>query len=203
MSQKEIKTESEIAGYILTGGKSRRMEGKDKLFLEFGGESFYHHIRRALAPFSSVYLSVSAENRLRCQSLSLPMVVDRFPDLGPMGGIYSGLLACGESALFVVACDMPLIRRETVEQVVREYRRQVTVVRSGSRLEPLFGIYPKTVLPVMEEMIRERNYRMRDLLSRTPAQVIPLEENNPVAVNINTDEEYLNLRCARQTTSKE
>lgn len=194
MSQKEIQVETEIAGYILTGGKSRRMDGKDKLFLEFGGETFYHHIRRALGPFSSVYLSVSAENRLRCQSLSIPMVVDRFPGLGPMGGIYSGLLACRESALFVVACDMPLIRRETVEQVIRAYRRQVTVVRSGIRLEPLFGIYPKTVLPVMEEMIREGNYRMRDLLSRTSALVIPLEEDSPVAVNINTDEEYLNLR---------
>ncbi len=185
----------DIGGYILTGGKSRRMNGRDKLFLDYQGAAFYEHIRRALGSFSAVYLSASREAAGRYEALGLPVVTDRIPDLGPMGGIWSGLLSCGEQGLFVAACDMPLIDRRTVDWVTHQYQKEggrdrAMVVRSGERIHPLFGIYPKAVIPVMEEMIREGNYRMRDFIVRSRARVLSLEEDSAIGVNINTEEEY-------------
>lgn len=129
---------TDMAGYILTGGKSRRMHGQDKLFLDYQGEAFCDHIRRALGSFPVVYLSAAPDGQKRYASLRLPVVADVLPGLGPMGGIYSGLLSCREPWLFVAACDMPLIRRETVDRVTDAYLEEgdgdrVTVVRSGSR----------------------------------------------------------------------
>lgn len=188
-------TPANIAAYILTGGKSRRMKGQDKLFLSYQGAAFHEHICRAFSSFSSVYLSVAAAtDKKRYEALGLPMVADLVPGLGPMGGIYSGLSSCRENWLFVVACDMPLIDQKTVAQVMYSYQktegRQVMVTESGGRIQPLFGIYPRTVLPVMEEMIREGNYRMRDFVLRSGARVLSLGEDSPVKVNINTEEEY-------------
>ncbi|MCI8516654.1 MAG: molybdenum cofactor guanylyltransferase [Hungatella sp.] len=190
---------TDMAGYILTGGKSRRMHGQDKLFLDYQGEAFCDHIRRALGSFPVVYLSAAPDGQKRYASLGLPVVADVLPGLGPMGGIYSGLLSCREPWLFVAACDMPLIRRETVDRVTDAYLEEgdgdrVTVVRSGDRVHPLFGIYPRTAVPLMEEMIREGNYRMRDFIARSEARVLSLEKDSPVGVNINTEEEYQRLR---------
>lgn len=112
---------TDMAGYILTGGKSRRMHGQDKLFLDYQGEAFCDHIRRALGSFPVVYLSAAPDGQKRYASLGLPVVADVLPGLGPMGGIYSGLLSCREPWLFVAACDMPLIRRETVDRVTDAY----------------------------------------------------------------------------------
>ena len=182
-----------IAGYILTGGKNRRMNGKKKLFLEYGGNSFLQHILNALQGFSNIYLSV--ENEGPYKGLGMPMIVDQYPDLGPMGGIYSGLMACKEEALFVTACDMPLLNQETVERILAVYRaeKKVTVVQTGQQIHPLLGIYPKEVLPVLKEMIQEKNYRMMDFIARTKPSVIQLEDNKAV-YNINTPKEYERLR---------
>ena len=49
-----------IAGYILTGGKNRRMNGEKKLFLEYKGKTFFDHIKNSLQLFSNIYLSVDA-----------------------------------------------------------------------------------------------------------------------------------------------
>ena len=187
--------QEQIAGYILTGGRNRRMEGQNKLFLSYEGAAFYDHIRKALGGFSRVYLSIAPGSRQQYEGLPFPLVEDGLPGLGPMGGIYSGLLACREERLFVAACDMPLIDRGTVELVTDRYLKEgdkdkVMVVRTGERVHPLFGIYPKAAIPLMEEMIREGNYRMRDFIRRSEARVLGLGADSPVGVNINTEEEY-------------
>lgn len=190
-----LQEEGKIAGYLLNGGKSRRMNGENKLFLQYKGVSFYSYIRRALSAFPVVYLSVAKENLMLYRELSLPTVTDKYPGLGPMGGIYSGLLECPEEALFVAACDTPLIEKETVDRVTEEYGKtgKLTVVKTGEQIHPLFGIYPKSVLPVMEKMIAEGNYRMRDLLVRAKADVLVLEPENRVGINVNTQEDYRRL----------
>ncbi len=111
-----------VAGYILTGGKSRRMEGRTKLFLSYQGRSFYAFIQCALDVFPAVYLSVAEENACLYASIPLPKIVDIYSDAGPLGGICSGLKLChGADALFVTACDTPLISREDVREVMAVY----------------------------------------------------------------------------------
>lgn len=180
-----------IAGYILTGGKNRRMNGNKKLFLTYKGMPFYKHIISAFQNLPIIYLSVDATDAY--QKLHMPMIVDLYPDIGPIGGIYSGLIQCKETALFVTACDMPLIGQNIVEQVCEEYQKhpqKITIVKSGERLQPLFGIYPKTVLPLLEQMIAEKRYRMMDLFAQADIGVIQLENASQAMRNINTVDEY-------------
>lgn len=184
-----------IAGYILTGGKNRRMNGNKKLFLTYKGMPFYQHIISAFCNLPIIYLSVDATDAY--QKLHMPMIVDLYPDIGPIGGIYSGLMQCKESALFVTACDMPLVGRKIVEQVCEEYQKhpkKITIVKSGECLQPLFGIYPKTVLPLLEQMIAQKRYRMMDLFAQTDIGVIQLENDSQAMRNINTIDEYQNLQ---------
>lgn len=191
-----------VAGYILTGGKSRRMEGRAKLFLNYQGRSFYESIQFALDVFSAVYLSVAEENASLYASISLPQIVDIYSDAGPLGGICSGLKLChGADALFVTACDTPLISREDVGEVMAVYQayrksgeEKIIVAESGGRVHPLFGIYPKAVLGVMEAMILEGDYKMRNLLNKTKAVSVLLSQSSQVGRNINTLEDYKVLK---------
>lgn len=49
-----------IAGYILTGGQNRRMNGAKKLLLTYRGRTFLEWIMDALRLFPKVYLSVDS-----------------------------------------------------------------------------------------------------------------------------------------------
>lgn len=179
-----------IAGCILTGGKNRRMEGHKKLFLSYEGERFFERILRALSPFQRIYLSV--DEKTPYEAAQLPMIVDRYQAIGAIGGIYSALSECTEEALFFVACDMPHIDTKTVRRVTEAYcaNPQLTLVEADGWIQPLFGIYPKTLLSVLEGQIQSGNYRMRSLLEQMPYQTVSLSADSHAADNINTVAEY-------------
>lgn len=185
-----------IAGCILTGGKNRRMNGNKKLFLSYEGKSFLDHLLQALSSLEKVYLSV--DDKAPYQSTKLPLIVDHYQAIGAIGGIYSALTECDEDELFFVACDMPHIDAETVQAVLTAYhkRPQLTLVEAEGRIQPLFGIYPKSVLPVLAEQIQAQNYRMRSLLAQLPYNVVLLTAGSRAADNINTVTEYERLISA-------
>ncbi|HJB19485.1 MAG TPA: molybdenum cofactor guanylyltransferase [Candidatus Bariatricus faecipullorum] len=181
----------EIAGYILAGGKNRRMQGEKKLFLPWDGATFLERIQETLCAFPAVYLSVEAVEPY--QGLSLPLVLDVYPDAGPLGGICAGLGACPEDALFVTACDMPLLDRESVERLCLAFRERpvLTLPETDSGLQPLPGIYPRSILPEAERLLKEKQYRLRALAERVEVNRVRLEET-PLK-NVNTPEEYREL----------
>lgn len=190
-----------IAGYILTGGKNRRMGGEKKLFLSLDGKSFLERIREAMKDFSVIYLSV--ETKEPYEGVGLPLIEDEYFAIGPMGGIYSGLRNCQEEALFVVACDMPLLNQQTVEKICRAYEQEkrTVVVKAQNRLHPLLGIYTKETLPAFQKLIQEKDYRMMNLLKRIDYAEIMLEEEANALMNINSREDYgcLKEMCEKRT----
>lgn len=201
-----------IAGYILAGGDNRRMEGEKKLYLKRDGKTFCQWICEAFCDLPVIYISVAEtekENRKQERSLGtakdmmenmsgypLPIMKDRFGHIGPIGGIASGLEQCSEDALFVAACDMPFINRKSVEMIRNIYEKSkiLTIACSGNRLHPLFGIYPKMLLPVLKEQIKNSNYRMMDVLNKTEYKTVDFGENSEELKNINTKEDYKKIR---------
>jgi molybdopterin-guanine dinucleotide biosynthesis protein A len=187
-----------IAGFILTGGKNRRMAGEKKLFLDYQGQPFWVHLLTALEEFPTVYLSVDREEPYA--SAGLPMVRDLWPDMGPMGGIASGLRQCPEDTLFVTACDTPLLDRATVELILANWDGGVTLASTQGRIQPLIGIYPKSVLPELEKRLAKGELRMYDFLRAVGFRQVPLPEGSAAAENINTPEEYRQLTENRESS---
>lgn len=182
---------AQFAGYILSGGKNTRMEGQKKLFLRYGGETFCQRILHACDCLPAVYLSVDKKDSY--QEAGLPMVEDRWRKIGPIGGIASGLVSCKEDALLVMACDMPMIDPESVRSclihTVKILPSSLWREQNG-RIHPLFGIYPKHVLPVAMQMIREGDYRMMHLLERAGYRTLELGKHSRALENINSTVDY-------------
>lgn len=177
----------------MTGGKNRRMDGKKKLFLEIEGRSFLESIIDALRDFNKIYLSVEEEAPYK--HLKIPMVVDEIPEIGPLGGIYSGLKHCEEEALFVIACDMPFVSKETVKMLLEEYSKhqKITIAYAEDRVHPLLGIYPKSALDYVEKQIKVKDYRVMNVLKQAGYATVILPKEDFSTKNINTVTEYEQL----------
>lgn len=180
-----------IAGLILTGGKNTRMNGQTKLFLKYKGTTFLCRIKNAMVSLRKIYLSVDKANRY--ENLDMPLIIDEFNAIGPIGGICSALHQITEDAVLVSASDMPFLTRSAVEILTEKYNlsEKLTLAFSHGRVQPLLGIYPKKVLPVIEEMIKSKIFRMTEILNRTEYELAALPENDNSAENINTQAEYL------------
>jgi len=190
-----------IAGYVLAGGKNRRMNGEKKAFLTWKGEMFLNHVISAMESLEQIYLSVEAEEPYR--QTAVPLVVDKYPETGPMGGIRSGLEICGEDALLVLPCDTPGITGKTVELLIRKYEEtgKAVAAAAAGRIHPLAAVYTRDNLKEIERMMAEKNYRMMALLESIEydkADILNADE----LMNINDNHQYMKLIERKWTQGK-
>lgn len=196
-----------IAGYILAGGNNRRMQGRKKLFLPYDHQTdFFHSIMRSMQKLPKVYLSVAKEER-EYKKLGLPLVADRYVDAGPLGGILSGLLSCEEEGLFVVPCDIPVIEEAFMDDMLDVYDgRTPVIVKQDGRYYPMPGIYTKSQIPVMKEMMAQKDYKLMNVFPKdSEGKLFYAVANTPgfqKVQSINTREEYERWRKGHETTER-
>ena len=161
-----------VSGIILNGGASRRF-GSDKAALVVDGRSLLERTIGELATLFGEILVVgrpiSASLVTRHALRVTRHVPDSIPGAGPLGGIYTGLLAMTRPFGFFVACDMPcldaaVIRRQL--EVLRESGADAVVPSWDGYWEPLHAAYSQDCLPAARRQIEEGDFRIRSFFPR-------------------------------------
>lgn len=130
-----------LTGVILAGGEGRRMDGKDKGWIELQGKPMILHVLDRLTPQVSTCL-ISANRHLdRYQALNVPIVSDTEVFLGPLAGIAHALKQIQTEYALVVPTDAPLIPLDLAERLRQELPAQLVICHDGERLQPLFGLF--------------------------------------------------------------
>lgn len=184
-----MKNLPEISAYILCGGQSRRM-GMDKAQLMYQGRTFVQHLVHVVEPLGcAIQLSSSHEAHLK---YGLPVVQDLWPNLGPMGGIYSALQHANTETNLILACDLPKLTTKILIDLIathRHERSEITVVESGGRLHPIIGVYERSLIPKIEKLIHQKDYRMNALLDRVKLARLMVPDSN-LLMNVNNPSDY-------------
>lgn len=190
-----------MIGAILSGGENTRIPVL-KGFLKVEGRTIIERSSDVLKKvFERVVISTNMPEKYF--SLGLPMIGDIRREKCPMTGILSVLVATGEEAVFVVACDMPFISEKLIRYMVREYSAggseqgyDAVIPVFGKGKEPLFGIYTKTVIHAIEAIFRTGERRITEMLADLSVKYIMEDEVralDPMGdsfVNVNTMEDY-------------
>lgn len=131
---------------ILAGGDSRRM-GRDKAMMPFADKALIQSVITIMQGlFPATILSVR-EHR---QEIDLPQVCDMQTNGGPLTGLVSTLGRIATPWAFVVACDMPFVSPELVEQLATYRAQQQAVVPVvHGYLQPMVAFYSISCIPVM------------------------------------------------------
>ncbi|MEM3484426.1 MAG: molybdenum cofactor guanylyltransferase [Candidatus Methanomethyliaceae archaeon] len=194
---------SHVSAILLCGGGSTRM-GQDKGLINWEGRPLVLHMVEYLQTMFQEVLLVTGSRRRYANLVDLPIYTDQIPNIGPLGGIYTGLLVSSNDWNLVIAYDMPCVRTALVTLLVEEIetKYKVIVPYVNGYFEPLLGLYHKDCLPEIERMIATSNLKPIELFWRVLTKVIPTEKLRQVDphlisfLNINTQEE---LRLASRT----
>ncbi|ULO07878.1 molybdenum cofactor guanylyltransferase [Paenibacillus sp. 19GGS1-52] len=195
----------EITGIILAGGHSRRM-GTDKALLELGGIPLVALTAARLSQVAdTVVIACGEEERKDYQFLRLPMVIDRYPDLGPLAGLHATLRISHTEWSAAVACDLPFAGVELLnfmkEIASTESSIQAVVpVNAAGKAQPLLAFYHRSVLPSLEESLMQKRLRVMEWLDNLAVRYVQ-EKDFPLSMsdrgqgmellNMNTPAEYL------------
>lgn len=185
----------QVTGLILSGGKSKRM-GRPKAFLPFEGSTVIGHIVHEIKDlFNEIFIVANEVESF--EDLGVDVVKDILPHRGPLGGILSGLMTSSNHYAFVMACDMPLIDKRLVRELVsRRQDNDVVVLSHPQGIEPLFGVYSKNCIKPLEESLFAGNLSVQDFLSGLKAGIYEwMPERSdadalPPFFNINTPQDY-------------
>ena len=180
---------------ILAGGKSSRM-GKNKALLEFESNTF---IGRTIREFDGHEIIISSAGQKEYECLPAKIVHDENKDIGPIEGIRQVLKASSEDYVFICACDMPFITAKIADYIAQFISSDYDcyVITDEDRMHPLCAIYSKRILPVIEKLIANGDYKLRLILDGVRTKYISLENTvfeKKTVRNINTKDEYRELR---------
>jgi len=187
----------DISAIVLCGGQSSRMGYKNKCFFKLGDLSFIEIITDKLSTIFDKILLVTKDPK-KYIPLGYKVVKDLFKESSSLTGIHAGLIYSTTRYNFVVGCDTPLIKLELIKYLVStiDSNYQVVVPKVKGYFEPLCAIYSKDCIPIIEEMLRKKSFKISKLFSEVNIKIVGdslLKKYDPSLhsfFNINTEEDY-------------
>jgi len=174
---------------IFAGGKSSRMK-QDKALMPFGGYGTLaeYQYRRLSSYFSEVYLSAK-NNKFE---FNFKLVEDCYNDSSPLVALVSIFETLDTiDEIFVLSVDAPFVSMEVIEKIYVEAEPESSaiVVESTHGLEPLCGIYRRSMLTKAKEFLKADNHRLQALLKEVNVQRVRVEDK-ALFMNLNYPHEY-------------
>jgi molybdenum cofactor guanylyltransferase len=156
-------SEARAAAVILAGGKSTRL-GRDKASERLLGVPLLQRVIDRLAGLVDEYVIVTARRQVLPElHTDSPVVVveDVYPEIGPLGGIYTGLAAVSHAQALALACDMPLLQRPLIRKLLEMAPGNDAVVPISEEFpQPLCAVYARSCLDPIRRQIEQGKFKI-------------------------------------------
>jgi molybdopterin-guanine dinucleotide biosynthesis protein A len=172
---------------LFAGGKSRRM-GEDKALLPFGGfrslsEFQYDKLSQF---FEKVYISTKHDKF----DFDAKLICDSYEDSSPLVALISVFEALDVDEVFILSVDAPFVSLLEIKALFdASSQADAIIARSPQGIEPLCGIYKRSMLPFAKAQLQKNNHKLLDLLSLVHTKFIDFTKQDTF-MNLNRKEEY-------------
>ena len=173
---------------IFAGGKSSRM-GKDKALLPFGSYPTLTEFQQTKlnSMFDKVYISAKEDKF----DFDCMVIEDNYTENSPLVGIISIFETLVAEEAFILSVDAPFVNNETIQRLLEHNQTllDAVVAQSPNGVQPLCGIYKRSILPLAYAQLEKGNHRLGDLLRLANTLFVGFDEDTPFT-NLNHPEEY-------------
>jgi molybdopterin-guanine dinucleotide biosynthesis protein A len=183
---------------ILAGGQSHRM-GKDKANMLFHGKELFKWIVDRLAGLHGETIIIGSVNQ-EFINPGIRVLVDIYPNYGPLGGLYTALVLATTPLVACIACDMPFANPKLIayqQDILLSEKMDVVVPSTKIGIEPLHGIYRReTCQPAAREALQKGEKRLISWFPKVKAKILDpdvtkgFDHNGLTFLNINSPEEF-------------
>ena len=186
---------------ILAGGKSSRMNYNNKAKLIYNEKTFIKHIIQCGINFDEII--IISNDKQTYNEYNIKVYEDIYKDKGALGGIYSALCNSKYDEVLCIACDMPLIKKQTLEYIANiKYQEDILIPQIDEKLQPLCAVYKKNLKNDIEESIIKDENKMMYFVKIHTHKIIKNNLDSLDFTNINTELEYRNLREMKYVNSR-
>jgi len=189
LNKKSLFPITSCTAIVLAGGKSSRMN-TDKKHLRINDSSLFDRVLSHTEKlFQNTIISSSHTNEIK--SGKFKVVYDIFSNRGPLSGILSGLAGSENEKNFIIAADIPELSMDLIEEMygfTDEF--EIVIAESDTnKVEPLFGFYNKSTIPVIKKNLSMGKNKILDIFENTTIKIVRMKNTNWY-FNLNTEEDY-------------
>jgi molybdopterin-guanine dinucleotide biosynthesis protein A len=173
--------------------------GQNKALMLFHGIPLIQRVAHRVIPVAAE-VNIISSDEAEYRFLNLPVIPDRIPGKGVLGGIHTALLVSNYPFIAPVGCDLPFLSATLLQaelNLIMECRADVVIPESQNGLEPLHTVYRQsTCLPLVERSLLDGDNRIVNWFSNAVIRILSLAEITQVDpdprifLNLNRPEEF-------------
>ena len=171
--------------------------GRDKGLLPWKGSTLIQSVAREVLDAAGNVTLVGSPDVYG--NLGFPVIPDKIEGCGPLGGLHAALSATTADWNVLVACDMPGVTRQLLEELLAAAEvsgADALVPQTSAGLEPLCAAYHARLLPAVESAIQSKLLKMHDFVSTIDARLWPAPDADMFR-NLNTPQQLTLERGAK------
>jgi len=154
---------------ILAGGRSQRM-GQDKAWLRLNGKPLIERQIELVRELGAEEVFISGRADTNYDSLGCRVLHDRVANAGPLAGIESALAVSSTPLSLVLAVDMPKMTALPLQTLLVCCSGICGAIpRFQNQIEPLAAIYPRSALPIAQELLNSGHHAVHEFAKRSAA----------------------------------
>ncbi|MBF0278616.1 MAG: molybdopterin-guanine dinucleotide biosynthesis protein B [SAR324 cluster bacterium] len=180
---------------VMIGGKSTRM-GQDKAWLEYGRGPHASYLFDLLAQQPAIQEVFYSSSPFSSAAPEIPrelILSDQFLNFGPLGGFLTLFEKHPRSAWLVLACDLAMLQKETLDYLIqhRDPLKAGTIfVSEKQRFEPLAAIYEPRMGLHMKRALLNGEYSLQRIFPHLSLQQLSIPDFLRIQLsNVNTPHE--------------
>jgi molybdopterin-guanine dinucleotide biosynthesis protein A len=193
----------DVDAAILAGGQARRFGGRDKAALVIQGLRVLDRQLEALRQVTDRIVIVGGSIE-RFADAGVPIIADRTPALGPLGGICTALEYATSHRTLILACDLPFVTAQFLAYLAETAREcEVTMPRTAHGVHPLCAAWATTAAPMVSGLVDQGVRKVRDVVARLRVHIVEgdalnaFDPDGRLLHNINTPDDYARALASR------
>ncbi|MBI1195565.1 MAG: molybdenum cofactor guanylyltransferase [Gammaproteobacteria bacterium] len=192
-AQTSTQTRAQVSAVILSGGRSRRMDGRDKAFVEIHGRPLIERVIETLRPqVGELFISANPDDP-RYRSLGSEVLPDPVgPDFGPLAGILAGLERTKSPYLLTAPCDVPFLPDTLAERLLARIKStgaRVATAADGDRLHGTISLLERGLADDLRAYIENGGRKVRDWLEENGCEAVDFSDAPNAFLNINSPDD--------------
>lgn len=193
-----------ISGFVLAGGRSRRM-GLDKTQIPWREGTLLSHAVEVMREAAGTVFIVSSRE---IQAPLAPVLADKVEDRGPLAGIHTALSATATDWNVMLAVDLPLVSASLLRFIADACSgaaEQVVIPRIQGKLQTLCAAYHRRVLAECDAALRNGESSIVRFLTRIPMRTLVEAELSDqgfpaeMFLNVNTPDDIIRAQGAAES----
>lgn len=189
-----------ITAIILAGGQSLRMHGEDKGLMMLNNKPLFQHVIDHIKPQVSNIMINCNRHCDQYQKAGYPTFSDDHKGyLGPLSGIYSGLLRSTTPWNLFVSCDTPFLPNDLIARLaIYTPAHHAIYPFDGQHSHPTILLIHRSITPQLKTYLAQGERKLMLFLSSIKAQAVDFSDKPTSFINVNTPEmlESLNQKSS-------